>query len=128
MGENDPAIMVRLESDGTSCQAPFGICPEHGRFLRSRSISGGQKMTWCRALGCERVWPYDHDDTPCSEPAWAVLTDTTGHERIYCEMHTRDADMRIRPTPPAIRRLDGLPYVGAPYVEGVAFPSGPRPA
>lgn len=122
MGDGDREALARPEEKGQSCQATFGICPEHGRFLRSRSSSDGQMMTWCEALDCERIWPYDRVNAPCFETAWAVLTDTTGYERIYCEAHTRDADMRIRPVPPAIRRFDGSSFVGPPYIDGVWFP------
>ncbi|MFI6031622.1 DUF6292 family protein [Amycolatopsis magusensis] len=97
----------------TPCGAPWGICPEHGR-----SLSSSAGTTCCTALGCERTWDYDRLGTPCPEPVWAQLSFADGVTARFCEGHTRDAHMYVRPAPPAIRRLDGLPFTGAPYDEG----------
>ncbi|UJW36900.1 DUF6292 family protein (plasmid) [Saccharothrix sp. AJ9571] len=100
-------------AEPTPCGVSGGIRPEHGRSLRS---SAG--TTWCTALGCERTWDYDRLDTPCPEPVWAELSFADGVTARFCEGHTRDAHMYVRPAPPTIRGLDGLPFAGAPYDEG----------
>lgn len=110
----------RIGGETATCGVPWGICPEHGRSLRS---SAGR--TWCTAFGCTRSWDYDRLDTPCPEPVWAEVTFAEGETARWCEAHARDAHMYVRPFPPTIRRLDGVPFAGAPYDEGATHEPDP---
>ncbi|RJQ70547.1 hypothetical protein D5S17_28885 [Pseudonocardiaceae bacterium YIM PH 21723] len=95
------------------CGVPWGICPDHGRSLRTSA-----RRTWCTSFGCDRTWNYDRLDMDCPEPVWARLDFAEGEVTEFCEAHARDADMFVRPNRPVITRLDGQPFAGAPYDEG----------
>lgn len=102
-----------------TCGVPWGICPDHGRSLKTSA-----RTSWCTTFACPQAWDYDRLSLPCPEPVWAELTFVEGETRRFCEAHARDAHMYVRPDPPTVRRLDGQPFAGAPYDEGA--PSAAR--
>lgn len=71
-----------------TCQARWGVCPEHGDTLCS---SDGR--CWCRA--CRRTFDYHRSGLACDQPAAYLLRDGFGDPSVLCEAHATVAGERL---------------------------------